>query len=903
MAEAGHGVPPGMAHMKKHVWAVCLGVAAVLAGTAALATGTGEAGPPAEEPDDALVLGEEDLADRAEILRNMYRRITPPDMALVQDVGTWPAAWEEFGAEWDAAAAEREYGAWVVPVEVTQDAGATVVCDGNGAVLWRGWTDFARPESADVVLTGGLVAEEEWPVYEGIRAAVARLEAADGTPAPPVRSDHTNGLRFTAYEWTTNGTFRMELAYEIDTGVDIFAYAVACTSSLVVATWTNDENQVITDTNTVWTSVGLPFNGMESAWEQRGTVAISNGVAEFEDSGFSEELSRLRFYAAAVAEDTDGDGLNDGWEDFVSHTDPGNQDSDGDGVPDGLDTMPATSNVWFEVVTGNSIYFQLYLGTCQSNSPRWGLDEWVWNIVGEAPTSDSVVSNVWVSGHVDDIISVDGNDVDSEPGPTDYNNQPILDLMNHPESHEFQLRLWDHPATNHAGDNEVKLGNSLSDQFLVEWTWLVPMSVTGPECVCVGDTAQFEAGGAGGGPYTWSVSYEGATPVGEIDEDGVFTALAPGIATVTASTGRSYAVSQEVNVVQIDFLVGGGSSVAYELEIAKWNNAFTVSGLNAALRPNFINLDPDRFCVRVTDISHCGAGSVSLLLKTTGGDSNHNEKDRPLDLYETSAASGVFVSTNMILVSDEVDDVFSNSSVPTDNSRNDRTHRASPGGKVIVKYPETGPTKGSKEIGVYLFGSVHVIPIIMRGTVNGNPLSTVSQVVGVLEHARERFWQIGIDLTWSTPEICNPPAGMDLTDEFLVRTDPTNRVLTACARQLIATVGTAGNTNDIHLIFLANPMDGTLPLSGFSTFSSALDPIENDYLFNSFLNVTEFADTVYGGTIVAHELGHLLTNAGHDTINPWRLMYFHPWETSVTGTKRLTNAEGTTIKGDPHVEH
>ena len=102
--------------MKKHVWAVCLGVAAVLVGTAALATGTGEAGPPAEEPDDALVLGEEDLADRAEILRNMYRRITPPDMALVQDVGTWPAVWEEFGAEWDAAAAEREYGAWVVPV-------------------------------------------------------------------------------------------------------------------------------------------------------------------------------------------------------------------------------------------------------------------------------------------------------------------------------------------------------------------------------------------------------------------------------------------------------------------------------------------------------------------------------------------------------------------------------------------------------------------------------------------------------------------------------------------------------------------------------------------------------------------------------------------------------------------
>jgi hypothetical protein len=339
--EAGHGVPPGKAQMKKRVWSVCLGVAAVLAGAVALATGTGDSEDPAEEPDDAVVLGEEDLADRAEILRNMYRRITPPGVALRQDVGTWPAAWEEFGANWASAAADREYGAWVVPVEVTQDAGKTVVKNGNGAVLWRGWTDFARPESADVVLTGGLVAEEEWAVYKGIRDTVAAMTAESSRVDFPdrTRSTPTNGLRFTAHEWTTNGTFRLELAYKIDTNVDVFAYAVACTSSLVVATWTNDENQVITDTNTVWTAVGQPFNGMENDWELRGTVAISNGVAEFEDSGFPEELSRLRFYAAAVAEDTDGDGLNDGVESFVYHTDPTVADMDGDGLNDGAEVL------------------------------------------------------------------------------------------------------------------------------------------------------------------------------------------------------------------------------------------------------------------------------------------------------------------------------------------------------------------------------------------------------------------------------------------------------------------------------------------------------------------------------------------------------------------------------------
>ena len=326
--------------MKKHLGAMGLVLAAILGGAVALATG--DAGTQADESDETTsveVLGEGDLADRAEILRNMYRRITPQDMPLVQDVGTWPAAWEEFGANWDAAAVNREYGTWVVPVEVSQDAGVTVVKDGAGALLWRGWTDFARPDSADVVLTGGLVAEEEWNAYEGVRDAVESMrETAGGTPAlPAMRTALTNGLRFTGHEWTTNDTFRLELAYEIDTNVDIFAYAVAHTSAWVVATWTNDENVVVTDTNLVWHPSGPSFNGMESAWEQRGTVAISNGMAEFWDSGFTEAASRVRFYAAEVAQDTDGDGLNDGQESFVHHTDPTLADSDGDGWGDGME--------------------------------------------------------------------------------------------------------------------------------------------------------------------------------------------------------------------------------------------------------------------------------------------------------------------------------------------------------------------------------------------------------------------------------------------------------------------------------------------------------------------------------------------------------------------------------------
>ena len=298
---------------------------------------------------DEVVLGEEDLAERGEILRNMYRRITPPAMeTLVQDVGTVPAAWEEFGPQWNDAAAAREFGAWVVPVALTQVDGATVLSDANGRILWRGTNDFARPESSGVVLTGDLVAEEDWPAYEAVREAVAGMEAEarreDSLQIPGRSASPTNGLRFVAHSFDTNGTVCLDLAWEQDSDVDIFVYAVAHTSSWVVATWTNDENIVVTDTNLVWTATGDPFSGMESGWEWRGTTAIANGTGEFADSGFPESEGRLRFYAAAAAVDTDGDGLNDGWEWFVSHTDPSNPDTDGDGISDGVEVQLTESD-------------------------------------------------------------------------------------------------------------------------------------------------------------------------------------------------------------------------------------------------------------------------------------------------------------------------------------------------------------------------------------------------------------------------------------------------------------------------------------------------------------------------------------------------------------------------------
>ena len=112
--------------------------------------------------------------------------------------------------------------------------------------------------------------------------------------------------------------------------------------------WTNENDEVITSTNIHWHQVSPAFNGLESEWECLTTnLVLTNGVAIYEDANISSN-ARIRFYAVANRQDTDGDGLTDGAEIFIHHTNPGNSDTDGDTIPDGEDpepTLPSQSTL------------------------------------------------------------------------------------------------------------------------------------------------------------------------------------------------------------------------------------------------------------------------------------------------------------------------------------------------------------------------------------------------------------------------------------------------------------------------------------------------------------------------------------------------------------------------------
>lgn len=382
---------------KKNGWSWVILVGAVLAsGVAAVAQ-------EADNADDGMaVLGEEDLAERAEIWRNRYRRMTPGAEPLVQDVGVWPAAWEEFSPRWDSAPAERDLATWLVPVVAERDGGATVLRDGHGAELWRETTDFAKEESSNVTLTGALVDEEDWALWAAAREEIAqRLE-----PAPPMRGGSngpcTGGLHFVSASFATSPpAFHVGLAWTNSGLVDIFAYGPLHAAETNVATFTNDENVVVTWTNVEWHAVEPGLTGLDNAWEWVGTLPVTNAATNvFVDTGFPPERAKVRFYAAAEAVDSDGDGLNDGFETFVSHSDPDSMDGDGDGLSD-----------WDE-------HFTYHTDPMVDDSDHDGLDDATEISMGLDPQNPDMDGDGLLDGHEASIGS------DPENQDSDYDGLP-----------------------------------------------------------------------------------------------------------------------------------------------------------------------------------------------------------------------------------------------------------------------------------------------------------------------------------------------------------------------------------------------------------------------------------------------------------------------------------------------
>ena len=303
------------------------------------------------------VLDVQDLAEGAELQRRLFNRMTPPGLAWVQPAFplTVPFDAANFDETFlDDLLGEDRNSVAVYPLTLSLDPKTreTWIYNAEGkpiAALPSEKTSRTWPEGADparVVLLLNLLPSEDVEPYlyaenriSDSLAAVAGKAAEFAQKDAVAKSSLSGGqFGFAEVQRLTNGSFRLTVTNG-PVAAEIFTYTVWHTSTVTTNPWVNDEGVTNVATNTLWTPVSPPFNGLDGEWIIGTTnLALTNGVGAWEDLNVSSN-ARVRFYGVAKRADTDGDGLTDGAERFVYRTDPNRTDTDEDGLPDGDEVL------------------------------------------------------------------------------------------------------------------------------------------------------------------------------------------------------------------------------------------------------------------------------------------------------------------------------------------------------------------------------------------------------------------------------------------------------------------------------------------------------------------------------------------------------------------------------------
>lgn len=162
---------------------------------------------------------------------------------------------------------------------------------------------------------------------------------ADGTAASVSavggRTDADVPLRTLPEEVATNGSAFAVTDFGVDSRERSVAFGLAWAASLFAGVDSRSVDLFMSTNLAVdgWLPLGrwlLPTGTNSYAF----TVS-SNDVALAYRPIFADSFGRMAFFRFGLDFDSDGDGLTDAYENFVSFTDPRNHDTDGDGMPDG----------------------------------------------------------------------------------------------------------------------------------------------------------------------------------------------------------------------------------------------------------------------------------------------------------------------------------------------------------------------------------------------------------------------------------------------------------------------------------------------------------------------------------------------------------------------------------------
>jgi len=356
-----------------------------------------------------------------------------------------------------------------------------------------------------------------------------------------------------------------------------------------------------------------------------------------------------------------------------------------------------------------------------------------------------------------------------------------------------------------------------------------------------------------------------------------------------------------VEVVNID------KNPVAELKVAKMIE-FGVLNQNRTIIPSN---DQDCFYIRVE--GGASLGQISVMVSTVDNpDSPYNDGPTQINLHPDGDDA---ISNAMLLVSDNEDDAWPIEGI-ADNEPNDQTFKIQLGGSFMTDSVKVGdgPWQVSgKKYPVRVVKTVQVNVVILRnkalaeGGVELVPFTTVAEYLRI---TKERYAQVGVDIEVVRVAIEDPPPGVDLSDGLTVQTTPSETTISNEARSLIQRWGTVGSA-DIHIFYVNNIVyDVGLSPMGIAFAHFALAASEEDYTYNAFVSTMKVASSVQlGGLVTAHELGHLLRDAGHapntGAIPEIQLMIRGRDMVAADGilsSKRLSNSDETAIQGNSHAK-
>lgn len=219
--------------------------------------------------------------------------------------------------------------------------------------------------------------------------------------------------------------------------------------------------------------------------------------------------------------------------------------------------------------------------------------------------------------------------------------------------------------------------------------------------------------------------------IGDMDGISVILCLTPIDLEVPASIETNRGTANDTEKPKITY------KKATELNIATWENSFTLDGFEKKVRWWIMN-DMDHFRIHIPRPDKKGTGSIKVTVETKHPSSlsEYDDPESEVELKEMTDKPGEF-ETVMMLVADDVDKAVGPQWLK----------KASVGGDVIIRYEGSQIAK----LKVTPKGRIRIFPFVLRyhGWFSVYPAVQDAVVADDIKDVRERFAQAGLQVDWN----------------------------------------------------------------------------------------------------------------------------------------------------------